>query len=94
MFKIIALERNKRRFDTLEQMLAKTKCKNVEPILTDFLSVDPLDSRFRKVSHMFVSLAPYDNVLFQLTGMLDSLLDPSCSGSGIVNRLDYLTEEG
>ena len=23
-----------------------------------------------------------------------SLLDPSCSGSGIVNRLDYLTEHG
>ena len=23
-----------------------------------------------------------------------SLLDPSCSGSGIVNRLDHLTEHG
>jgi len=23
-----------------------------------------------------------------------SLLDPSCSGSGIVNRLDYLVEDG
>ena len=23
-----------------------------------------------------------------------SLLDPSCSGSGIVNRLDYLLDEG
>ncbi|KAF8604281.1 S-adenosyl-L-methionine-dependent methyltransferase [Ceratobasidium sp. AG-I] len=53
--KVFAFERNKRRFDTLEQMLARAKCKNVEPILTDFLSVNPLDTRFRKVSHMYVS---------------------------------------
>lgn len=26
--------------------------------------------------------------------LTDSLLDPSCSGSGIVNRLDYLVENG
>lgn len=25
---------------------------------------------------------------------MNSLLDPSCSGSGIVNRLDYLVDEG
>lgn len=71
--KVFAFERNRRRFGTLQQMLDKANCRNVEPILGDFLSVDPLDTRFNGVTHI--------------------LLDPSCSGSGIVNRLDYLTEE-
>ncbi|KAE9408384.1 hypothetical protein BT96DRAFT_697710 [Gymnopus androsaceus JB14] len=53
-------------------MLSKAKCKNVEPINVDFLAIDPMDSKYSKVTHI--------------------LLDPSCSGSGIVNRLDYLVE--
>ncbi|KAG8703255.1 hypothetical protein FRC08_002986 [Ceratobasidium sp. 394] len=71
--KVFAFERNKRRFKTLEQMVQKAGCNNVEPISDDFLAQDPRDSRFAKVTHI--------------------LLDPSCSGSGIVNRLDYLTQE-
>ncbi|KAG8740795.1 hypothetical protein FRC10_003904 [Ceratobasidium sp. 414] len=64
--KIFAFERNKRRFETLEQMVRKAGCENVEPVLGDFLAQDPGDSRFAKVTHI---------------------------GSGIVNRLDYLTPE-
>ncbi|KAG9076475.1 hypothetical protein FS749_011751 [Ceratobasidium sp. UAMH 11750] len=71
--KVFAFERNKRRFKTLEQMVQKAGCNNVEPISDDFLAQDPRDSRFAKVTHI--------------------LLDPSCSGSGIVNRLDHLTQE-
>ncbi|KAG8932046.1 hypothetical protein FRC02_001735 [Tulasnella sp. 418] len=70
--KIYAFERDQRRFKTLQSMVAKAGCKNVEPIHADFLSVNPREERFKIVTHI--------------------LLDPSCSGSGIVNRLDYLTE--
>ncbi|KAE9408379.1 S-adenosyl-L-methionine-dependent methyltransferase [Gymnopus androsaceus JB14] len=69
---LFAFERDRKRFSTLQTMLSKAKCKNVEPINADFLAVDPMDSKYSKVTHI--------------------LLDPSCSGSGIVNRLDYLVE--
>ncbi|KAF9466533.1 S-adenosyl-L-methionine-dependent methyltransferase [Collybia nuda] len=68
--KLYAFERDKKRFLTLTAMISKAGCKNVEPINLDFLSVNPLDTKYAKVSHI--------------------LLDPSCSGSGIVNRLDHL----
>jgi len=70
--KLYAFERDKRRFGTLQMMLQKARCKNVEPVNADFLTTSPDDERFRAVSHI--------------------LLDPSCSGSGIVNRLDHLLE--
>jgi ABC-type branched-subunit amino acid transport system ATPase component len=36
----------------------------------------------------------YQNVrLYEQLALINSLLDPSCSGSGIVNRLDYLLAE-
>ncbi|KAG5645555.1 hypothetical protein DXG03_005830 [Asterophora parasitica] len=53
-------------------MLSRAGCKNVEPLNVDFLTVDPLDPKYGRVTHI--------------------LLDPSCSGSGIVNRLDHLLE--
>ncbi|KAG9013968.1 hypothetical protein FRB94_004348 [Tulasnella sp. JGI-2019a] len=70
--KIFAFERDRRRFETLKVMVAKAGCKNVEPVLVDFLQINPKESTYKAVSHI--------------------LLDPSCSGSGIVNRLDYLVE--
>ncbi|KAF9064180.1 S-adenosyl-L-methionine-dependent methyltransferase [Rhodocollybia butyracea] len=69
---LFAFERDRKRFSTLQTMLAKAKCKNVEPVNADFLTVDPSDPKYSQVTHI--------------------LLDPSCSGSGIVNRLDYLVE--
>lgn len=70
--KIYAFERDKGRFKTLERMLLRARCKNVETTCGDFLETNPFDEKFGKVSHI--------------------LLDPSCSGSGIVNRMDYLME--
>ncbi|KAG8857591.1 hypothetical protein FRB96_005609 [Tulasnella sp. 330] len=70
--RIFAFERDRRRFETLELMVAKAGCKNVEPVLVDFLQVNPQERKYGDVSHI--------------------LLDPSCSGSGIVSRLDYLIE--
>ncbi|KAI0784165.1 S-adenosyl-L-methionine-dependent methyltransferase [Abortiporus biennis] len=70
--KLYAFERDRKRFGTLQMMLDKAKCKNVEPVNADFLTVSPDDQRFKNVTHI--------------------LLDPSCSGSGIVNRLDHLLE--
>ncbi|KAF5382066.1 hypothetical protein D9615_004285 [Tricholomella constricta] len=70
--KLFAFERDKKRFVTLTAMLSRAGCKNVEPLNVDFLTVDPLDPKYNRVTHI--------------------LLDPSCSGSGIVNRLDHLLE--
>ncbi|KAF8525811.1 S-adenosyl-L-methionine-dependent methyltransferase [Hysterangium stoloniferum] len=69
--KILAFERDRARFSTLQKMVAKAGCKNIQMYNVDFLSTTPQDAQFAQVTHM--------------------LLDPSCSGSGIVNRLDYLT---
>ncbi|KAJ7510374.1 S-adenosyl-L-methionine-dependent methyltransferase [Mycena galericulata] len=69
---LYAFERDRKRFGTLTMMLARAGCKNVQPLNSDFLTIDPSDPKFAKVSHI--------------------LLDPSCSGSGIVNRLDHLLE--
>ncbi|EKM78661.1 hypothetical protein AGABI1DRAFT_40935 [Agaricus bisporus var. burnettii JB137-S8] len=68
--KILAFERDRKRFHTLKSMLSKAGCANVLPLNTDFLSIDPSDTTYASVTHI--------------------LLDPSCSGSGIVNRLDHL----
>ncbi|KZV97453.1 S-adenosyl-L-methionine-dependent methyltransferase [Exidia glandulosa HHB12029] len=70
---LFAFERDKRRFKTLETMLARAGASNVRAQNADFLSVDPHDATYARVSHI--------------------LLDPSCSGSGIVNRLDYLLDD-
>lgn len=70
--KLYAFERDRRRFGTLKTMLSKARCKNVEAVNMDFLTVDPVNSEYSRATHI--------------------LLDPSCSGSGIVNRLDHLLE--
>lgn len=69
---LYAFERDRKRFSTLKMMIEKAGCKNVTPVNTDFLTVDPFDPKYLPVTHI--------------------LLDPSCSGSGIVNRLDHLLE--
>lgn len=69
---LYAFERDRKRFSTLKMMIGKAACKNVTPVNTDFLTVDPSDPKYLPVTHI--------------------LLDPSCSGSGIVNRLDHLLE--
>ncbi|KAF8222089.1 S-adenosyl-L-methionine-dependent methyltransferase [Tricholoma matsutake] len=70
--KLYAFERDKRRFATLNTLLARAGCKNVETVNVDFLTINPSDAKYQNVTHI--------------------LLDPSCSGSGIVNRLDYLLD--
>ncbi|KAI5998737.1 S-adenosyl-L-methionine-dependent methyltransferase [Pisolithus albus] len=72
MGKLYAFERDQKRYRTLKAMLNKAGCKNAEAINVDFLTVDPNDPKYGRVTHI--------------------LLDPSCSGSGIVNRLDHLLE--
>ncbi|KIK10106.1 hypothetical protein K443DRAFT_126886 [Laccaria amethystina LaAM-08-1] len=69
---LYAFERDRKRFSTLKMMIGKAGCKNVTPVNTDFLTVDPFDLKYVPVTHI--------------------LLDPSCSGSGIVNRLDHLLD--
>ncbi|MBW0465176.1 hypothetical protein O181_004891, partial [Austropuccinia psidii MF-1] len=69
--KVWAFERDPERFVTLQEMVSKAGCTNVECVLGDFLSIKHSDQRFKNVSYIMV--------------------DPSCSGSGISNRLDHLT---
>ena len=58
----------------------------------DFLAVDPTDPKFALVSHMWAGSLIHG--LLILIHDASSLLDPSCSGSGIVNRLDHLLDIG
>ncbi|KAI0087310.1 S-adenosyl-L-methionine-dependent methyltransferase [Irpex rosettiformis] len=70
--KVFAFERDRKRYATLQTMLSRAKCENVEAVNADFLTISPDDPKYSAVTHI--------------------LLDPSCSGSGIVNRLDHLLE--
>lgn len=73
-------------------MLARAGCGNVEALNVDFLTTDFGDEKYAHVTHMYVCRV----YVCQLPHSLDetSLLDPSCSGSGIINRLDHLVESG
>ncbi|TPX58127.1 hypothetical protein PhCBS80983_g03355 [Powellomyces hirtus] len=71
--KIFAFDMDKRRLGILSKMTKRAACKNIEPVLGDFLSVDPADQRYKEVEYI--------------------LLDPSCSGSGIVGRMDHLIDQ-
>ncbi|KAH9983082.1 S-adenosyl-L-methionine-dependent methyltransferase [Russula compacta] len=70
--KILAFERDRKRYGTLKAMLARAGCSNVEALNVDFLTTDFNDEKYGRATHI--------------------LLDPSCSGSGIINRLDHLME--
>ncbi|KAI0710126.1 S-adenosyl-L-methionine-dependent methyltransferase [Earliella scabrosa] len=70
--KLYAFERDRKRFSTLKNMLAKAHCSNVEAVNSDFLTISPDDPTYGRATHI--------------------LLDPSCSGSGIVNRMDHLLD--
>lgn len=76
-------------------MLDKAGCRNTEALNIDFLTTNPEDIQFAEVTHMYAVLyhIPYLDCDTDMKASF-SLLDPSCSGSGIVNRLDYLLEPG
>lgn len=97
---ITAFERDPKRFQTLEKMLKKGQCRNVKPVQGDFLDIDPAGKEWKDVTrlsvkHRFQSLRCFEQTGGCLTvSLMYRLLDPSCSGSGIVNRLDYLVDNG
>ncbi|PWN26126.1 S-adenosyl-L-methionine-dependent methyltransferase [Jaminaea rosea] len=81
--RITALERDPQRFRTLTAQLKRFACLRpgagmVTPLQADFLSLDPSSS----------NPSAREVALRDVTHML---LDPSCSGSGITGRLDWLT---
>lgn len=75
-------------------MLEKARCKNVQATCGDFLETDHADPRFAEATHMYEILILRSLVPCTPPNVRNSLLDPSCSGSGIVNRLDHLGEAG
>lgn len=81
--RVTAFERDTQRYKTLCSQLKRFGCMAggsglVTPLQADFLSLDPSSSspNAREVS---------------LADVTHMLLDPSCSGSGITSRLDWLT---
>ena len=56
--KLFAFERDRKRFATLKMMLSKARCNNVEAVNADFLTTDPMDEKYFRVTHMCVSVAP------------------------------------
>ncbi len=74
-------------------MLARAGCSNVEALNEDFLTADFGDEKYAHVTHMYVLPCSYVPVVSHSFDD-NSLLDPSCSGSGIINRLDHLVESG
>lgn len=88
--RITAFERDKKRFQTLNFMLERAGATNVVAKNRDFTTVDPLDPEYANVTHMYVAT---DHSSLTVDAV-SSLLDPSCSGSGIVNRMDYLLPQG
>lgn len=97
LLQLFAFERDRKRYSTLKTMLSKAACRNVEPVNVDFLTVDPRDPKYSAATHMWVyrvrSVESTWNPSILFTSV-QSLLDPSCSGSGIINRLDHLLENG
>ncbi|KAJ3160843.1 putative 28S rRNA (cytosine-C(5))-methyltransferase [Geranomyces michiganensis] len=71
--RIFAFDMDKRRLTILRKMTKRAGCKNIEPVLGDFLEVNVTDKRYKDVEYI--------------------LLDPSCSGSGIVGRMDHLIDQ-
>ena len=70
--KIFACERDSERSKTLKTMMERSGANTVlVRAKCDFLTLDPHDVQFNKVTHL--------------------LLDPSCSGSGIIGREDMPT---
>lgn len=61
---LYAFERDKRRYGTLEMMLKKARCRNVEPVNADFLTTSPDDPRFRAVTHMYSAFLSFNLLIF------------------------------
>ncbi len=74
-------------------MLTRAGCSNVEALNVDFLTTDVSDEKYAHVTHMYALPCSYVPVVSHSFDE-NSLLDPSCSGSGIINRLDHLVESG
>lgn len=70
--KVLAIEKDRQRFETLKKMCAAARAIKVETLNADFLRLDPSKQPFFSVEYI--------------------LLDPSCSGSGIVSRMDHLLQ--
>ncbi|KAG1447419.1 hypothetical protein G6F56_009268 [Rhizopus delemar] len=75
--KIWAFDLDSRRLALLKRLTGRAGCKNIDPIHGSFLEADPNDPQYAEV---------FDCVEYLL-------LDPSCSGSGIISRLDHLVDD-
>jgi hypothetical protein len=51
-YQLYAFERDRKRFSTLEMMISKAGCQNVEAVNVDFLAVEPTDPKYAAVTHM------------------------------------------
>lgn len=56
-------------------MLGKARCRNVEPVNADFLTVDPKDTQYVATTHMFVP-SPHGNPRNKLNHALTAFWTP------------------
>lgn len=50
---LFAFERDRKRFTTLQSMLSKAGCKNTEALNVDFTNIEPTNSNYSQVTHMY-----------------------------------------
>lgn len=67
---------------------------DITPIHGSFLEVDPNDPKYAEVRQGAVIHAGFDTPFSRPAKVEYLLLDPSCSGSGIISRLDHLVDDG
>jgi putative methyltransferase len=67
---------------------------DITPIHGSFLEVDPNDHKYAEVRQGAVVHAGFHTPFTPPAKVEYLLLDPSCSGSGIISRLDHLVDDG
>ena len=81
------MDRSEERVETMRQLLEESKVDIATVFHEDFLKTEVGDKKFSKVHFLFFSQI-FKNSIFQVKY---AIVDPPCSGSGIVKRKDELT---
>ena len=65
-------------------MLSRAQCSNVEPINSDFLTIDPNDERYRNVTHMYGFLNCFASILLGTNDWYHPFLPLTCLNTAML----------